>query len=94
MKSMGSVKLIFQKLNGGFWHIGDAQLMKHATAEFNPATITDRQTRRSPPLTATGLQLSKIQCKPHSESSAVVCLGKISLAEYVGDGQRSKPHSG
>jgi hypothetical protein len=47
--------------------------MIHATAEFNPATITDRHIRWSPPLTVTGLQLSKIQYKPHSESSAVVC---------------------
>jgi hypothetical protein len=59
--------------------------MTHATAEFNPATIIDRQIRRSPQLTAIGLQLSKIQCKPHSEGSAVVRWGKISLAEYVGD---------
>ncbi len=68
--------------------------MTHATAEFNLATITDRHIRWSPPLSVTGLQLSKIQCEPHSESSAVVRWGKISLAKYDADGQRSKSHSG
>ena len=37
--------------------------MTHATAQFNPATITDRQIRRPPPLTVTGLQLSQTQYK-------------------------------